>query len=151
LKTILNERDRSEVMERISKMRDDSPREWGRMTPNQAICHLTDAFSACLGERPAADRSNVFTRSLLRLLAISSPMPWPKGVKTMPEVDQEIDGTPPTGLAPDLARLRSVVDRFLEEMDPASMRHPIFGAMSAAEWGRWGYRHVDHHARQFGL
>jgi hypothetical protein len=40
---------------------------------------------------------------------------------------------------------------FVERMDPNTLRHPVFQKMSAAEWGRWAYRHVDHHARQFGL
>ena len=29
--------------------------------------------------------------------------------------------------------------------------HPIFGPLSHAEWMTWGWRHVDHHLRQFGL
>jgi hypothetical protein len=26
-----------------------------------------------------------------------------------------------------------------------------FGAMIPRDWQRWGYRHTDHHLRQFGL
>jgi hypothetical protein len=26
-----------------------------------------------------------------------------------------------------------------------------FGAMLPKDWQRWGYRHTDHHLRQFGL
>jgi hypothetical protein len=29
--------------------------------------------------------------------------------------------------------------------------HPIFGAMSERAWLRWGYLHMDHHLRQFGV
>lgn len=29
--------------------------------------------------------------------------------------------------------------------------HPGFGRMSQSDWLRWGYRHVDHHLRQFGV
>jgi hypothetical protein len=29
--------------------------------------------------------------------------------------------------------------------------HPIFGPMSDAAWLRWGYLHMDHHLRQFGV
>jgi len=29
--------------------------------------------------------------------------------------------------------------------------HPLFGRLTTAEWGRWGYRHMDHHLRQFGV
>ena len=30
-------------------------------------------------------------------------------------------------------------------------RHPVFGGMTREEWLLWGYAHVDHHLRQFGL
>lgn len=36
-------------------------------------------------------------------------------------------------------------------LDPDTMSHPIFGKLSAGERGRWGYRHLDHHGRQFGV
>jgi hypothetical protein len=29
--------------------------------------------------------------------------------------------------------------------------HPIFGKLSQGDWLTWGYRHVDHHLRQFGV
>ena len=50
------------------------------------------------------------------------------------------------------AELLTLMSRF--GAAPESLRaatHPIFGTMSKTEWGRWGYRHVDHHLRQFGL
>jgi hypothetical protein len=29
--------------------------------------------------------------------------------------------------------------------------HPAFGKMDQRDWLAWGYRHVDHHLRQFGV
>jgi hypothetical protein len=29
--------------------------------------------------------------------------------------------------------------------------HPILGRLSRGQWMRWGYRHMDHHLRQFGV
>jgi hypothetical protein len=29
--------------------------------------------------------------------------------------------------------------------------HPAFGRMSHRAWGVLGYRHLDHHFRQFGI
>ncbi len=29
--------------------------------------------------------------------------------------------------------------------------HPAFGTMTARRWGAIGYRHTDHHLRQFGV
>lgn len=151
MKTILDARDRAAITERIEKFSPTAPRQWGRMSAHQTICHLTDAFYTCLGDRPAKDRSTPFTRTILRFVALTTPVPWPKGVPTLPEVDQEKGGTPPTEFDADLKRLRTAMDEFVTRLDPESLSHPIFRRMSAAEWGRWAYRHVDHHARQFGL
>jgi len=29
--------------------------------------------------------------------------------------------------------------------------HPAFGRLTARQWGVLGYRHTDHHLRQFGV
>jgi hypothetical protein len=71
-------------------------------------------------------------------------------VKTLPEVDQESDGTPPETLAEDVAELKDLMERFAVQRSSPFPRHPLFGRMTNGEWGRWGYRHVDHHLRQFG-
>jgi len=31
------------------------------------------------------------------------------------------------------------------------VKHPFFGALTPDEWMIWGYRHTDHHLRQFAL
>ncbi|NIP78404.1 MAG: hypothetical protein GWM90_04055, partial [Gemmatimonadetes bacterium] len=52
----------------------------------------------------------------------------------------------------DLAALRAALDRYAA--DPAGVAgnvHAAFGPLSRKEWGVWGYRHTDHHLRQFGL
>jgi hypothetical protein len=51
----------------------------------------------------------------------------------------------------DVAKLAEVTEEFVSRIDPVAMHHPAMGRLSAAEWGRWGYRHMDHHLRQFGL
>lgn len=151
MKTIFAPTHRAEVVGRIMRIRPDSPRRWGTMTPHQTVVHLADSFSTMLGDREAGDSSTLFTRTVLRFFAATVPVRWPKGIRTLPEVDQEIGGTPPGEFRADLSRLRTVLDAFLDRLDPSTMRHPILGRLTRAEWGRWAYRHVDHHARQFGL
>jgi hypothetical protein len=73
------------------------------------------------------------------------------GVRTVPEADQEIGGTRPTAFARDLDELRRLIHRFNGADTQLSGHHPLFGALSAAEWGRFSYRHADHHLRQFGV
>jgi hypothetical protein len=51
MRTLLNDRDQKEVLDRLSKVRPDSQRRWGSMSAHQMICHLSDSFRVALGEK----------------------------------------------------------------------------------------------------
>jgi len=149
LKSLLNAADREAILARLDRLGPDAERRWGRMSVGGMLCHLDDAFLAVLGERPADRSPRLFERTVLRWIAVSTPVPWPKGVQTTEACDQERGGTQPTDFATDRARLGQDALRFVSAIDSDRLSHSIFGKMSAAEWGRWGYRHMDHHLRQF--
>jgi len=152
MKTLGNAQDRAEILARLRKLRPDSQRQWGKMTAHQAICHLSDAFKARSGEKTGSPADNWFTRSVLKWLALQTPLPWPHGVKTRPEMDQAIGGTPPGEFERDQHELANLIERFCQPAQAAPFQpHPIFGELSEAEWLRWGYLHADHHFRQFGI
>lgn len=151
-KSFLNQNDKAEIFERLRRMRADSQRNWGKMTAHQAICHLNDSFKCKTGERLGSRTDNWFTRSIMKWVALQSPMPWPHGIKTMPEFDQQIGGTPPEDFERDRLQLEAMIEIFCQPTELAtSQPHPIFGQMTEAEWMRWGYLHCDHHLRQFGV
>ncbi len=151
MKSFLNLADKKEVLERLSDLRPDSRRRWGMMTPHQMICHLSDSFKFALGEKANSSVSNPFTRTVVKWIALYAPLPWPHGVKTRPEMDQQIGGTPPEDFERDRDRLVTLIERFTAPAKAAGFPpHPIFGDMSEAQWMRWGYLHCDHHLRQFG-
>lgn len=151
-KTFLDQNDKAEIFERLRRLRPDSQRRWGRMTAHQAICHLDDAFKCRAGEMPGSRKDNWFTRTAMKWVALESPLRWPHGVKTMPEFDQQIGGTPPKDFDSDRRLLEATIERFSQPSDVSSFQpHPIFGQMTEAEWLRWGYLHADHHLRQFGV
>lgn len=119
------------------------------MSVQQMVCHVRDAFELPLGGRHAAEVPVPMPRPLFKRLALRSPLPWPHGVKTVPEVEQGAGGTPPGDFADDIQRLLQTLDRFVA-WSGSYPAHPIFGLMTAEEWMRWGYLHTDHHLRQFG-
>jgi hypothetical protein len=86
----------------------------------------------------------------MKWVALKVPLQWPHGVKTMPENDQEIGGTPPEDFARDRQQLEAMLERFCQPGN-AVAPHPYFGEMTEVEWLRWGYLHCDHHLRQFGV
>ena len=121
------------------------------MSPHQAVCHLNDAFKATLGDRPVKPRPMDFKRRLTRFVAFTLPVPWPKGVPTSPEVDAEKGGTPPGDWTADLEELKALIQRFVATDGRDLPTHHVWGDMSRGVCGRYGYRHLDHHLRQFGV
>ena len=95
MKTLTSAEERAAVIARVQTLTPDSRRQWGRMTPHQAVCHLSDSFRGVMGGRPISPSSTIFSRTVVKWVALRAPMPWPHGVQTRPEVDQEIGGTKP--------------------------------------------------------
>ena len=123
--------------------------KWGRMTAHQMICHLNDSFRVGMGEKYASPVSSLLQRTFVKWVALHTPMRWPPGVPTRPEIEQGRGGTAPVDWNRDRAELLGLMDGFAEWKTFGE--HPAFGKMSQSEWLIWGYRHVDHHLRQFGV
>lgn len=144
---------KAEIVERVRGLVPNAARKWGKMTAQQMACHLTDSYLLAMGERTASSKSNFFSKTVMKFGALHVPMQWPKGVPTMPELDQAAGaGTPPAVFETDKGELLRIIDRFTAM--PREFRfapHPMFAEMSEWEWMRWGYLHADHHLRQFGL
>jgi hypothetical protein len=141
---------RRAIVQRLMMLQTGSQRRWGKMTPHQAICHLCDSFLGCMGLKPVSPARRLpFQGQMMKFFALYVPLRWPKGIKTRPEMEQGIGGTPPSEFERDRNDLLAVMDRFVSGTERAP--HPIFGQMNESEWLRWGYLHMDHHLRQFGV
>ena len=149
MRSIFERKRREELLRRLDQLRQDSPRRWGRMSAHHAVCHLSDSFKACLGDRPLPSSAPDVRRRIMRFTAFTLPLPWPKGVPTSAQVDPLKEGSSPGSFAEDVAALKKLITRFAET-DGSLAPHYTWGRMSRGEWGRYGYRHVDHHLRQFG-
>jgi hypothetical protein len=150
MKTLSSADDLASIRARIPLVGPTDQPLWGSMSAHQMMCHLADAFAYPLGERTVAPfKALPIPVFLFRWIALYLPMQWPPGIKTPPEVDQRIGGTPPADFETDRATLLTRLDQFSRLPGPWPP-HPIFRTMTAAEWMRWGYLHTDHHLRQFG-
>ena len=151
MKTLLNPKDKEHLLARLQQIGPDSARQWGKMSAHQMICHLSDGFRMYMALKMVEPIAVPVPRSLLKWVALKAPIPWPKGFRTAPELDQQTGGTSPTEFAKDVGELRELMNSFVEQ--PATFpwpAHPHFGPMSHADWMRLGYLHTDHHLRQFG-
>ena len=117
----------------------------------QMVCHLSDGFRMYMGLKPVSPARLPYPRSLVKWVALWAPILWPKGFKTVPELDQQVGGTPPVEFDNDVRELRNLVDRFTRRpRDFQWQPNPQFGQMSEKEWMRLGYLQMDDHLRQFG-
>src|SRR4030095_6566805 len=81
---------------RLVRLTPETPRRWGTMTSHEMLCHLSDSFLGMLGERETSPaRSSALHRQIVRFVALHTPLPWPKGVPTRPEVNPHEKGTRP--------------------------------------------------------
>jgi hypothetical protein len=149
VKTLASDATLRSLVARLQSLSPSSPRQWGKMTSHQMICHLSDAFLLPLGERNASMATGLFQRTVMKWGGLWVPIPWPKGLATRPEMAQDQGGTPPVEFENDRARLVKITHRFAASTEFTSTPHPIFGQMTTREWKRWGYLHADHHLRQF--
>jgi len=151
MKSIFDPSTLQDLRTRLAAMTPHSRRRWGRMSAQQAVCHLSDWFRGLLGDRPIPGKEPGPGIKLLRFMAFSTPLPWPRGFPTAPMQDQEKGGSPPAESTADVAELDSLMVRFAERGGVGLLPHNRWGNLSPGMWGRYGYRHVNHHLRQFGL
>lgn len=152
MKTLAQHDTTAEILRRLHSLDPASTARWGRMSAPQMVCHLIDSAGVAFGEVSVSDASGVLQRTVIKWIALYAPMPWPAEIKTRPEIDQSLGhGSPPGDFKADVAELSAMTKRLASQPTGAAWpRHPIFGAMSHAEWLRWAYLHTDHHLRQFG-
>jgi hypothetical protein len=156
-RTLSNPADKQQIITRLGKIQPTSVRQWGKMSAPQMICHLADSFRVTTGEKPwELTRVRVTPIPVplwfLKWVALDLPLQWPHGTPTRPEVDAESSGTRPADFEADCRELLRLLERFTRQPREFQWQpHPIFGPLSDAEWMRWGYLHMDHHFRQFGV
>jgi hypothetical protein len=150
MKSLANAENYAEICTRIDALTAADERLWGEMGVQGMVCHLSDSFRLCTGEKTASDASGVLQRTLVKWAALRLPVPWMKGIPTLPEVKQGMGGTPPTRFDDDRRELLQLMGQFTSPGARRNPAHPIFGRMTEWEWMRWGYLHADHHLRQFG-
>lgn len=151
-KSLSNPADIEEIIERLQRIQPSSQRRWGRMSPHQMLCHLSDAYRIPLGEKKVSPAPVRLPRSLMKWWALAVPVRWPRGLNGPPEVDQLQGGTRPAEFEQDRQQLLRLLQRFcLPATDLDRRPHPFFGSMQERDWMRWGFLHADHHLRQFGM
>ena len=138
---------RERFQSRIDRLTTDSQRQWGTLSVDQMVCHLSDQLRLGLGELSGRPVPGLFRFPPFNRLAIDY-IPWPHGAKG----PREAFTTKPVALQSDIARLHTLLELFGSREDQREWpNHPLFGRLSGPLWARLTSKHFDHHLRQFGV
>lgn len=147
MQSLMKEATRTALLARARRLTPESRPLWGRFTVDRMLAHVVETFRMALGELPVKSKNLPLRHWPVNILVIYFA-PWPKGLPTAPEL---IARSPET-FNRELATLETYMDKIARvEQRKEWPEHPAFGKLSRRVWGRLGYRHLDHHLRQFGV
>ncbi|WP_339309175.1 DUF1569 domain-containing protein [Paenibacillus sp. FSL k6-2145] len=149
MKSIFDTINAAEITERMDQLSENSIPKWGTMQVSQMLAHCSAFHDIPLG--------NAFPpRGLLgRLIGrFAKPMfyndkPLPHNMSTIPTIiidDQR-------QFMAEKEKLEQQFNIFQQGASGKFSRHPhpFFGKLTAEQWGKGIYKHLDHHLKQFGV
>jgi hypothetical protein len=137
----------AEIIGRLEKLQSTTQPHWGKMNPAQMMAHCKATFDVYFGSlKPKRNPMGIFfgKMAMKRLL---SDKPWPRSLPTAKEfiIANERD------FQTERAKLIEAINQFVEKgQSVGHFVHPFFGKVSSDIWGKFTYRHLDHHLQQFG-
>jgi hypothetical protein len=148
MKTFWDRDAREDLCRRVDRLTPDAKAQWGKFNATQMLAHLNDAMRMSMGELQVPPKNLPIRYPPLKQLIIYA-LPFPKGAPTAPALLARCDGA---DFAREKAEFRGVAERLGQKpADDVWPEHPAFGKLSHRAWGVLGYRHADHHLRQFGV
>jgi Protein of unknown function (DUF1569) len=147
---LFNPTKKAEIIARLNRLTPESKALWGRLSVGEMLCHCLDGNKMALGEIPPTDQSNFVTRSVVKYLVVYV-IPIPKGAPAPPEINPHKHGTKPLDFENERGLLIADINNFVNlKAEDFKGKHHIFGKLTHNQWGRLGYKHLDHHLKQFG-
>lgn len=136
------------IISRIQKLKPEGNAFWGTMNATEMLLHCNLVNEQLLTAEPLRKGTRIqqYIARWFVLYGINYPKNarTPKRNITKGQIDKE-------AFAEQLENFIQIIRRFPLHDKPIELPHPYFGDLNTPQWGRAGYKHVDHHLRQFGL
>ena|SRR6185369_6838299 len=150
MKTLWNPQSRVALSARINRLTPQTPPLWGRMNAEEMVAHVTRGMRMGLGELETHTRNTILRYWPLKHVFVYL-LPFPKAKAKAPR-ELVTRGVSVGEWSASVAELRSTLDRFATlDRQKTWPAHPVFGPLTGRAWGALGWRHLDHHLRQFGV
>ena len=142
-----------DIKQRVMRLHPESERRWGNMTVAQTLAHCTSGLQMAMGvihPKRASFPVNV-VGLIIKPLVFRDDKPMRRNSPSSPE----LFSADPTQC--DFERERIQLIATIEDFVTAGPArcsqhpHPFFGPLKPKQWAILMYKHIDHHARQFGV
>ncbi|HEX8851014.1 MAG TPA: DUF1569 domain-containing protein [Gemmatimonadaceae bacterium] len=149
MKTLWQESARRSLLDRASRLTPASRPLWGSFTVDRMLAHVVDGFRMAMGDLATRPKRvpipiNRWPLNVLFLHLVGMPKHAPTAPELLSRAPDSIDA--------ELRELEAQLARFASMRDRTDWpAHPFFGKLSRRSWGVLGYKHLDHHLRQFGV
>jgi hypothetical protein len=137
-----------EVLRRIDTLQPASPKQWGKMHVGQMMAHCSAVMDMATGQlNPPRMLIGRLIGPFFKPMFINEK-PTPRNAPT----DKQLAVADARDFFREQELLKQKIRQFHEGGEARCTRHahPFFGPLTAQEWGRGTYKHLDHHLSQFG-
>ena len=144
VKNLFDRSVQEELIFRIQSLTDHSRPQWGKMSAYQMIIHCSRWEEMLLGRKKYKQS---FLGKLVGRFALKDMLkdkPVKHNLPTVPSFKVQGSG--------DLEQVKNYWISLLRAhalQQPAGFIHPFFGSLTSDQAGIMGYKHADHHLRQF--
>ncbi|OJJ19093.1 hypothetical protein BKI52_19960 [marine bacterium AO1-C] len=150
MKTVYNTTTIQELTQRVDKIQDSSKAQWGKMNAYQMLIHCVKNEEMLLGKR-AYKRNfigKIFGKMTLKSI-LKDNTPLKKNQPTHPDLIITGQGSIEQPKQQWIALIKEYGQLSANQMN--ELIHPFFGKMTHEKLGKYAYKHIDHHLRQFGV
>ena len=148
MKTIFDTQDREELITRINQLKEDDSALWGKMNSYQMTRHMILDAEMLQGKTSYKRLfiGKLFGKSTLKKLLANA-----KPIRPNQPTHAALKITEMGELSPSLDRWKELLHEFGTEEGARFNHfvHPFFGPMSSQQIGKYAFKHIDHHLRQF--
>lgn len=150
MKSVFNQQDVSELIDRVNSLKPESKPVWGKMNVAQMLAHVNVPYEMVFeNKHPIPGR---FKKILMKLLVKNSVVgdkPYRQNSPTAPsfliKADKDFEKEK-SRLIQYLLKTHDLGEGYFEGRESHS-----FGQLSIKEWNNMFYKHLDHHLKQFGV
>jgi Protein of unknown function (DUF1569) len=149
MKNLFEKETVAEILDRVTKLRPESQRQWGKMDVAQTLAHCANTMDMASGR---LNPPRIFLGRILGPMVrpiFTNEKPFSKNNPT----DKKLRIADQRDFTREQERLTHSVREFHEGGEAKCTRHPhpFFGEITPQDWARGMYKHLDHHLRQFGV